>query len=91
MSLRNAALNKHNLSQYKTRVYARMVLRYALRRVLQLVLPPKDARPPVFRVRLRLPEVAHELRGGDDLAQAAGVALDVGSVARQNGRRISGE
>ena len=49
-------------------VYARVILRDALRRVLQLVLAPKDTGPPVPRIRLRFAKVAYELRGGDDLA-----------------------
>ena len=57
-----------------------MILIHPLRRHLQLVLHPKDIRPLALRLRLRLAKMLDELGCGDDLAQAAGVAFDVGSV-----------
>lgn len=57
-----------------------MILVHPLRRHLQLVLHPKYIRPLALRLRLRFAKVLDELGRGDDLAQAAWVALDVGSV-----------
>lgn len=60
-----------------------------LRRILQLVVPSKDARRLLVHPRLRLAKELDELRLGEDLAKRFRVAKDRGADGFQLGRARS--